>query len=155
MDRASSCSQRRSPRRRWYGRYGDPPGWSVLPCLPRRVPGSGWCAERARTIRVLADPITGAADLAQPGSVFALRAHDAGVLARPCHVEAALELARLAGVGDAAVLCRVADDGGCPRLREFADRQGLALGERHDRPRDPRARPGRHPGKTCARAGAP
>src|SRR5215475_5624368 len=54
-------------------------------------------AERARTIRALADPATGPADLTRPGHVFPLRARDGGVLCRPGHTEAAVDLARLAG----------------------------------------------------------
>jgi 3,4-dihydroxy 2-butanone 4-phosphate synthase/GTP cyclohydrolase II len=87
--------------------------------------------DRARTIRVAADPSSGAADLVRPGHVFPLRAHPGGVLRRPGHTEAAVELARLAGLGPAAVICQVLDDDGAvaarPELSRFCMRHGLEL----------------------------
>ena len=69
-------------------------------------------AERARTIRLLADPATKAEDLTRPGHVFPLRATEGGVLRRPGHTEAAVDLARLAGLRPAAALCEVVNDDG-------------------------------------------
>ena len=75
-------------------------------------------ADRALTIRALADPHRGADDFVRPGHVFPLRARSGGVLARPGHTEAALDLARLAGLQPAGVLCEVVS----------ADCRGMAQG---------------------------
>jgi 3,4-dihydroxy 2-butanone 4-phosphate synthase / GTP cyclohydrolase II len=88
-------------------------------------------ADRARTITKLADPATTAADLVRPGHVFPLRYAEGGVLRRAGHTEAAVDLARLAGLPEAGVLSEVVNDDGTmarlPELREFADTHGLAL----------------------------
>ena len=90
-------------------------------------------SDRARTIRLLADPATTSADLSRPGHIVPLRARDGGVLRRPGHTEAAVDLARLAGLAPAGVLCEVVsekDPSGMARadeLRTFADEHGLAL----------------------------
>jgi len=88
-------------------------------------------AERARTIRLLADPGTSPADLSRPGHVVPLRARPGGVLRRPGHTEAAVDLARMAGLRPAGVLCELVNDDGTmmrlPDLRRFADEYGLAL----------------------------
>ena len=88
-------------------------------------------ADRAHTIRLLADPTTDPADLSRPGHVVPLRARDGGVLRRPGHTEAAIDLARLAGLRPAGVLCELVNDDGTmmrlPDLEEFADEHGLAL----------------------------
>jgi 3,4-dihydroxy 2-butanone 4-phosphate synthase/GTP cyclohydrolase II len=88
-------------------------------------------ADRATTIRRLADPATTAADLVRPGHVFPLRYAEGGVLRRPGHTEAAVDLARLAGLPEAGVLAEVVNDDGTmarlPELRGFADAHGLAL----------------------------
>jgi 3,4-dihydroxy 2-butanone 4-phosphate synthase/GTP cyclohydrolase II len=88
-------------------------------------------ADRAATIARLVDPASTAADLVRPGHVFPLRYHEGGVLRRPGHTEAAVDLARLAGLPPAGVLAEVVNDDGTmarlPRLREFADAHGLAL----------------------------
>ncbi len=88
-------------------------------------------ADRARTIRHLADPRTGPGDLTRPGHVFPLRANPAGVLGRPGHTEAAVDLARLAGLAPAGAIAEVVNDDGTmarlPDLRLFADEHGLAL----------------------------
>ncbi len=88
-------------------------------------------AERAHTIRLLADPATEAEDLTRPGHVFPLRAAEGGVLRRPGHTEAAVDLARLAGRRPAATLCEVVnDDGSCmrlPQLVPFVRAHGLTL----------------------------
>jgi 3,4-dihydroxy 2-butanone 4-phosphate synthase/GTP cyclohydrolase II len=88
-------------------------------------------ADRAHTLRLLADPDTSASQLARPGHVVPLRAKPGGVLRRPGHTEAAVDLARLAGLHPAAVLCELVNDDGTmkrlPDLRLFADEQGLVL----------------------------
>lgn len=84
-------------------------------------------ADRARTIAVASDPGSGREDLRRPGHVVPLRASQGGVLDQAGHAEAAVELARLAGVGPAAVLCAILRrDGAMARL---ADLEGFC--ERH------------------------
>lgn len=87
--------------------------------------------DRARTISTLAEPSTVPDELVRPGHVFPLRYAEGGVLRRRGHTEAAVDLARLAGVGNAGVLAEVVNDDGTmkrlPQLREFADEHGLAL----------------------------
>ena len=88
-------------------------------------------ADRAITIGKLVDPETTAADLVRPGHIFPLRYAEGGVLRRRGHTEAAVDLARLAGLAEAGVLAEVVNDDGTmarlPRLREFSDMYGLAL----------------------------
>jgi len=88
--------------------------------------------DRARTLRALADPDAVADEFVRPGHVFPLRARDGGVLARAGHTEAAVDLARLAGLAPAAVLCEVVseDKRGMARASELqarADRHGLQM----------------------------
>jgi 3,4-dihydroxy 2-butanone 4-phosphate synthase/GTP cyclohydrolase II len=87
--------------------------------------------DRTTTIRKLADPGSTASDFVKPGHIFPLRYTDGGVLRRPGHTEAAVDLARLAGLPPAGVLAEVVNDDGTmarlPALREFADAHGLAL----------------------------
>jgi len=88
-------------------------------------------ADRARTIRVSVDPKTRPADLARPGHVFPLRARDGGVLVRAGQTEAAVDLARLAGLAPAGVICEVMNDDGTmarsPELVEFCREHGLKM----------------------------
>jgi 3,4-dihydroxy 2-butanone 4-phosphate synthase / GTP cyclohydrolase II len=88
-------------------------------------------ADRARTIQLLASPSTGHDDLVRPGHVFPLRYAEGGVLSRRGHTEAAVDLARLAGLPSAGVVCEIVNDDGTmmrlPELREFADQHSLAL----------------------------
>ncbi len=88
-------------------------------------------ADRATTIARLVDPKTAAQDLVRPGHVFPLRYAEGGVLRRPGHTEAAVDLARLAGLPQAGVLAEVVNDDGTmarlPELREFATAHDLAL----------------------------
>ncbi|GAA1147385.1 3,4-dihydroxy-2-butanone-4-phosphate synthase [Nesterenkonia lutea] len=88
-------------------------------------------ADRARTVRVMADAASSAADLSRPGHVFPLIADPAGVLGRPGHTEAAVDLCRLAGLPGVGVIAEVTHDDGrmmrLPALREFADTHQLAL----------------------------
>jgi 3,4-dihydroxy 2-butanone 4-phosphate synthase / GTP cyclohydrolase II len=88
-------------------------------------------SDRAATIKRLVDPATTSADLVRPGHIFPLRYAEGGVLSRRGHTEAAVDLARLAGLPEAGVLAEVVNDDGTmarlPQLREFADTHGLAL----------------------------
>jgi 3,4-dihydroxy 2-butanone 4-phosphate synthase/GTP cyclohydrolase II len=85
--------------------------------------------DRAATVRVLIDPDTTPTDLARPGHVFPLRAMEGGVLRRAGHTEAVVDMARLAGLYPAGVLCEIMDEDGTmarvPRLREMADEFGM------------------------------
>jgi 3,4-dihydroxy 2-butanone 4-phosphate synthase/GTP cyclohydrolase II len=84
--------------------------------------------DRAQTIRTLLDPATRPEDLARPGHVFPLTACKGGVLRRAGHTEAAVDLARLAGLYPAGVLCEILnEDGTMARLPQL-----LEFGERHD-----------------------
>lgn len=86
---------------------------------------------RAATIRRALDPAARPQDFARPGHVFPLRARPGGVLLRPGHTEAAVDLGRLAGLFPAGVICEImADDGSmarAPQLREFSDSHGLKM----------------------------
>ena len=88
-------------------------------------------ADRAATIRGLANPCSFAGDFLRPGHVFPLRARDGGVLKRPGHTEAAVDLAQLAGLRPAGVLSEIVnDDGTMTRgvaLERFAERHGMAF----------------------------
>jgi 3,4-dihydroxy 2-butanone 4-phosphate synthase/GTP cyclohydrolase II len=88
-------------------------------------------ADRAVTIRALADPDTTPGDLVRPGHVFPLRARPGGVLERPGHTEAGVDLARLAGLRPAAAIVEIAAADGTmlrlPDLVPFARRHGLAI----------------------------
>ena len=89
--------------------------------------------DRAHTMRLLADPESVPGDFTRPGHVVPLRAREGGVLRRPGHTEAAIDLARLAGLGPAGVLCELVsqkDDGDMARREElevFAADHDLAL----------------------------
>lgn len=88
-------------------------------------------AERAHTIRLLGTPDTAADDLSRPGHVFPLRAREGGVLRRPGHTEAAVDLARMAGLHPAGVVCEIVNDDGSmarlPELEIFAAEHELTL----------------------------
>lgn len=88
-------------------------------------------ADRAHTIRTLVDSATEPRELTRPGHVFPLRYTEGGVLRRPGHTEAAVDLARLAGLAPAGVLCEIVNDDGTmarlPELRSFAHEHDLAL----------------------------
>ncbi len=87
--------------------------------------------DRAATIQALIDPATHPEDLARPGHIFPLEAKDGGVLVRAGQTEASVDLARLAGLTPAAVICEIMDDDGTmmrlPRLKEFARAHGLRI----------------------------
>jgi 3,4-dihydroxy 2-butanone 4-phosphate synthase/GTP cyclohydrolase II len=88
-------------------------------------------ADRARTIRTLVDSATEPYEIVRPGHVFPLRYAEGGVLRRPGHTEAAVDLARMAGLTEAGVIAEIFNDDGTmarlPELRAFADKHGLAL----------------------------
>jgi 3,4-dihydroxy 2-butanone 4-phosphate synthase/GTP cyclohydrolase II len=87
--------------------------------------------DRARTIKVAIDPGSTAQDLARPGHVFPLRARKGGVLVRAGQTEAAVDLARLAGLIPAGVICEVMKDDGTmarvPDLIAFCEQHGLKM----------------------------
>jgi len=88
-------------------------------------------ADRSRTIQVAIDPTKGPHDLVQPGHVFPLRARPGGVLQRAGQTEAAVDLARLAGLIPAGVVCEVMNDDGTmarvPDLIRYCRRHGLKM----------------------------
>jgi 3,4-dihydroxy 2-butanone 4-phosphate synthase / GTP cyclohydrolase II len=88
-------------------------------------------ADRAHTIQVAIDPEKGANDLVQPGHVFPLRARNGGVLVRTGQTEASVDLARLAGLTPAGVVCEVANEDGSmarvPDLVPYCERHGLKM----------------------------
>src|SRR5262249_41991276 len=102
--------------------------------------------DRARTIAVAIDPAKGSEDVATPGHVFPLLARDGGVLVRTGHTEAAVDIARLAGLNPPGVICEIMNDDGTMARRDdliaFAQLHGLkvatiadliAYRRRHDR----------------------
>src|SRR5580658_10266491 len=88
-------------------------------------------ADRARTIKIMAEPAAVPEDLAQPGHVFPLRAKPGGVLQRAGHTEAAVDLAKLAGRRPIGILCEIMSDDGSmarlPELKRFARKHKLKL----------------------------
>jgi 3,4-dihydroxy 2-butanone 4-phosphate synthase/GTP cyclohydrolase II len=88
-------------------------------------------ADRARTARVLADTATEPHEITRPGHIFPLRAVEGGVLRRPGHTEAAVDLARMAGLSPAGVIAEIVNDDGSmarlPELAVFARQHDLAL----------------------------
>lgn len=88
-------------------------------------------ADRARTIRIMVDPTATPADLVQPGHIFPLRSKPGGVLRRAGHTEAAVDLASLAGLRPAGVICEIMNDDGTmarlPELLRFAKRHRLKI----------------------------
>jgi 3,4-dihydroxy 2-butanone 4-phosphate synthase/GTP cyclohydrolase II len=92
--------------------------------------------DRARTIATAIDPTKGASDIVSPGHVFPLIAREGGVLVRAGHTEASVDLARLAGLVPAAVICEIMnDDGTMARMGDlvpFAKQHGLKIGAIED-----------------------
>ena len=88
-------------------------------------------ADRAATVRALIDPQTSAGDIIRPGHTFPLRYVEGGVLKRAGHTEASVDLAKLAGLYPAAVICEVMHDDGSmarlPDLLRFGRRHGIAV----------------------------
>jgi 3,4-dihydroxy 2-butanone 4-phosphate synthase/GTP cyclohydrolase II len=102
--------------------------------------------DRARTVAVAIDPTKGPQDIVTPGHIFPLMARDGGVLVRTGHTEAAVDVARLAGLNPSGVICEIMNDDGTmarrPELIAFAQRHGLKIAtiadliayrRRHDR----------------------
>ena len=91
--------------------------------------------DRARTIAVAIDPTKGPDDIVTPGHVFPLMARDGGVLVRTGHTEAAVDIARLAGLNPSGVICEIMNDDGTMARRDdlvaFAQRHGAQ--DRHHR----------------------
>jgi 3,4-dihydroxy 2-butanone 4-phosphate synthase/GTP cyclohydrolase II len=87
--------------------------------------------DRAHTIRVAINPESRARDLARPGHVFPLRAREGGVLVRAGQTEAAIDLARLAGLRPGGVICEIMNEDGSmarvPHLEEFCEQHGLKM----------------------------
>ncbi|MDZ7340470.1 MAG: bifunctional 3,4-dihydroxy-2-butanone-4-phosphate synthase/GTP cyclohydrolase II [candidate division KSB1 bacterium] len=87
--------------------------------------------DRAQTIRTLIDPATRPQDLARPGHIFPIKAERGGVLTRAGHTEAAVDLARLAGLYPAGVLCEIMDEDGTmarvPQLMKLAKKLDLKI----------------------------
>jgi 3,4-dihydroxy 2-butanone 4-phosphate synthase/GTP cyclohydrolase II len=88
-------------------------------------------SDRARTIAVAIDPTKGASDLVTPGHIFPLMARDGGVLVRTGHTEAAVDIARIAGLSQAGVICEIMNDDGTMARRDdliaFAQTHGLKV----------------------------
>ncbi len=89
-------------------------------------------ADRARTVAVAIDPAKTAGDIVSPGHIFPLMARDGGVLVRAGHTEAAVDIARLAGLNPSGMICEIMNDDGTmartPELVAFAQHHGLKLG---------------------------
>lgn len=87
--------------------------------------------DRAKTVQAIIDPETQPEDLGRPGHIFPLRAMNGGVLRRTGHTEATIDLAKLAGHGEAGVLVEIMNEDGTmarlPQLREIADKYDLKL----------------------------
>ncbi len=88
-------------------------------------------ADRTQTIKVAIDPKKGASDICTPGHVFPLVARDGGVLVRAGHTEAAVDIARLAGLNPSGVICEIMNDDGTmarmPELTQFAKQHDLKI----------------------------
>jgi 3,4-dihydroxy 2-butanone 4-phosphate synthase / GTP cyclohydrolase II len=88
-------------------------------------------ADRAKTILTAVDPASRASDLARPGHVFPLRAKNGGVLVRVGQTEASVDIARIAGLQPAAVICEIMNDDGTmarmPELEVFAEKHALKI----------------------------
>ncbi|MDP4584239.1 MAG: bifunctional 3,4-dihydroxy-2-butanone-4-phosphate synthase/GTP cyclohydrolase II [Verrucomicrobiales bacterium] len=89
-------------------------------------------ADRARTVEILANPMSEPQDLVRPGHILPLQAKQGGVLRRAGHTEAAVDLARLAGREPAGVICEILNEDGTmarlPQLLEFAEKHQLKIG---------------------------
>ena len=87
--------------------------------------------DRAHTIKVMISPDTGPDDLARPGHIFPLRSKEGGVLVRAGHTEASVDIARLAGLYPAGVICEIMNDDGTmarlPELLKFAEKHNLKI----------------------------
>ncbi len=97
----------------------------------RRVSTGISAADRAETVKAVIDLATKPEDLAQPGHMFPLRARDGGVLVRAGHTEAIVDLARLAGLYPAGVICEIMNEDGTmarlPQLEAMAEKFGIKI----------------------------
>src|SRR5690349_19844735 len=103
-------------------------------CVPIDVKGAGTgisAADRAATVLAAINPATKPADLTRPGHVSPLRARDGGVMVRAGQTEAAVDLARIAGLEPAGVICEIMNEDGTmarvPELTKFAKKHGLPM----------------------------
>src|SRR3954451_1550111 len=87
--------------------------------------------DRAHTIQVAIDPSSSPRDLVQPGHIFPLKSKPGGVLERTGQTEAAIDLARLAGLNPSGVICEIMNDDGTmarvPDLERYCSRHGLRM----------------------------
>ena len=108
-----------------------PFGTAFTKSVDLRCGGGVGATGRAATIRALVDPATRRQDFVVPGSVFPLRSRSGGVLVRSGQTEGSVDLARLAGLTPAGVICEVMNDDGTmarlPRLGEIAEQHGLPV----------------------------
>ena len=115
------------------GRHGPPLGTAFTVSIEARtgVTSGISAADRARTVRVAVDPQAKPGDLVTPGHVFPLRAKRGGVLVRTGHTEGSVDLAELAGLTPAGVICEIMNDDGTmarmPDLEAFAKTHDLRL----------------------------
>ena len=88
-------------------------------------------SDRAETVKAVINPVTKAEDLVQPGHMFPLRAREGGVLVRTGHTEAIVDLAKLAGLYPAGVICEILNEDGSmarlPQLKVMSERYGIKL----------------------------
>ncbi|MCD5406355.1 MAG: bifunctional 3,4-dihydroxy-2-butanone-4-phosphate synthase/GTP cyclohydrolase II [Desulfotomaculum sp.] len=110
----------------------DPHGTAFTVSIDVKTTTTGISApERAATIKAVLDPNTKPADLQRPGHIFPLRAKDGGVLQRTGHTEAAVDLARLAGLYPAGVICEIMQEDGTmarvPELLDFCQKHKLKI----------------------------
>ena len=88
-------------------------------------------SDRAKTVNSLCDPKTACDDFIKPGHIFPLRSHSEGLKSRNGHTEAAIELTKMAGLPEVAVICEIINDDGTmarlPDLIQFAERHNLKI----------------------------
>lgn len=112
---------------------GDPfkTAWMISVDAKKGVTTGISAHDRARTIKALADENTKTADLAKPGHIFPLKAHDGGVLVRAGHTEACVDLMKLSGLAPIGVICEIMNDDGTmartPQLAEFSKKYNLKI----------------------------
>ncbi len=106
-------------------------GWRISVDAARGISTGISAFDRARTIEVLIDPMTKPHDLTKPGHIFPLEAKEGGVLVRAGHTEAVIDLAKLAGVYPAGVICEIIKEDGSmarlPDLIKFAEKHKLKI----------------------------
>ncbi|WP_434512428.1 bifunctional 3,4-dihydroxy-2-butanone-4-phosphate synthase/GTP cyclohydrolase II [Desulfitobacterium sp. AusDCA] len=110
----------------------DPKGTAFTVSVDSETSTTGISAfERAETVAVLVNPNSNPENLHQPGHIFPLRAREGGVLVRAGHTEGAVDLARLAGLEPAGVICEIMNDDGTmarvPELMKFVEKHGLKI----------------------------